>query len=122
MLAGDWLEIGKLNQITIIHDKKRIPVRCTVHQVEQFRALQEKAGTRQEGEKIDMVVDAAELMAVIMNPVPNVEEWGREKILEAFDVDQMRLLTQVWLERKLYSPRIEADPHLGGQVPSRPKA
>lgn len=115
MLAGKWLEIRELNQITLLIDGKRIPIQCTLSQLERFQSLTEAEKQVQE-EKTSTVqkiaMDSYELAEIVLNPKPNEIKFSREEIQDKIDVDQVNILVKTWIERKVYAPRIEADPIL----------
>lgn len=104
------------NRIEITAGGKTFPLRCTMGQMERWLALPAVAD---DGEATPMdrarrhVMRALDIAEIALNPLPNEMAWSREAINEAFDADQVMLLALLWVERKVFSPRLEADPNLG---------
>lgn len=115
MLTGNWLEIGKLNTITVVIDEQRIILESTLGQVERYLELAKKR-TDEEGKPeqglLRAIADAVDVVEVILNPDPANPKITRERIQQKVDIDQMKLIIQTWVERKLYVPRLEPDPIL----------
>jgi hypothetical protein len=119
MLTGNWLQIGKLNNITVTIGKKAIVLQSTLGQVERYLDLTKKRDDSSKAEPEEklgdfrkVVADAADVLEVVLNPNPTEIQVSREEIMNSIDIDQMKLIIQVWVERKLYLPRLEADPTL----------
>jgi hypothetical protein len=121
MLSGEWITIGKLNQITVIIDGKPIALRCTLHQVEQFQANSEKIGSDEKFTAVSVTMKPVEIVEIALNPLPGKIDFTRDQIMEKLDLDQINMLARVWIERKVFAPRIESDPILAPVSPG-PKA
>lgn len=122
MLTGNWLEIGKLNQITVTIGGKKVPLRCTVSQVERFQALGERMRETPPVEGVapgKLLADALDVVEIVLNPMPNETSFARSDIETAMDADQVKILAQVWIDRKMFSPRVEPDPTLGPSEKAR---
>ncbi|MBF0410926.1 MAG: hypothetical protein HQM10_26510 [Candidatus Riflebacteria bacterium] len=111
MLTGNWLEINKLNDISIAVSGKKIPLRCTLYQIEKYQQLVELKKSEEKTKSLqEMINDEVSLLEIILNPVPNEVQFTQSDICEKFDLDQIKLITRVWLERKVFLPKLEADP------------
>lgn len=109
MQTGKWIVPGQLNSITY---KIKLPsgeikegaLRYTVSQRNRFQELVKK-----EAEEGSKKIDLAHLA---LNPVADEENFSADEIESALDLDQIQLLGQIWLDKKVVSPKLtpELDP------------
>lgn len=98
---------------------KQVPIRQTVHQMERFAAFTEAEKGKAEapadeplGGRFRRLFDEQLSVAeIVLNPEPNKTDWAREAIEKALDVDQVKFLVDVWMQ-KVFSPKLAADPRL----------
>ena len=119
MSNNGWIEIidNGYAQISVKINNKVIPLRFTVSQQERLIELQgrqkEEAEKEQNQDK-DVITsfltkrtnDDIECCLIALNPMPDKTEYTREFIEENLDVDQIRLLTQIWMSRKVLNPSV----------------
>lgn len=103
MQTGEWIIPGQLNNITYKiklpnGEIKEGPLRFTVSQKDRFDEFIKK----QKEESFDNV----KLAHIALNPVGDKEVISIEEIKESLDLDQINLLGQMWLERKIRAPKI----------------
>ncbi|GAB1355441.1 hypothetical protein MASR1M12_41850 [Erysipelotrichia bacterium] len=108
MQTGEWLKPGTLNSIQYAFKMKDGTTRTgflrfSKHQQEKFEAFHKMP----DGDKSHAV-----LCEIALNPEPDKIDFSREEIDAIFDVDQMVILSKVWMERKVSNPRLskELDP------------
>lgn len=104
MQIGEWIKPGPLNTLLYSIRKtdgtvKTGQLRFTKSQQERFIEFQKKEEGR---------TDVA-LSHIALNPVSDPEDFSIEEIEQAFDVDQIRLLNAVWLDKKVGNPRLSRD-------------
>lgn len=100
MQNGKWLTAEPLGQvaynITLADGtKKQGYLRFTRHQQKQHEEITK-----------NKEADIVEVASIILNPEPNKCEFTKEQIEEAFDIDQIRLLINVWLQKKVINPSL----------------
>lgn len=123
MQSGKWIEDGILNQVTVKIGGKPIRLRKTHHQVEQFQKLAEarKSNDPTSGKTTgaDLVAgnvqSALDICEIALNPDPGKVEFTREQISAELDADEIEILSRVYLDRKMFAPRIDRDPLFADQ-------
>lgn len=50
--------------------------------------------------------DIVEIAEIILNPEPNVIEFTKQQIEESLDIDEIRFLINVWLNKKVINPTL----------------
>lgn len=103
---------------------KAVRIRHTVHQMERFSTLTEAGKNKPEPPADEplsdrfarLYADHLDLAEIVLNPEPNKVDWTRETIEKALDVDQVKMLTDVWM-RKVFEPKLAADPRLAPEAP-----
>lgn len=130
MQTGEWIEVGKLNQITVKIGGRAIRLRKTLHQVEQFQKLasakkdaDESGSEKRTGADLIQanVQNALDICEIALNPEPNKVEFSRDQITRELDADEIEILSRVYLDRKMFAPRIDHDPlfaDMGKTVPA----
>lgn len=119
MPNNNWLEVidNGYAQISVKIGGKLIPLRFTVSQQERLIELQAKQKEEREKENSsndDIVYsflnkrtnDDIECCLIALNPLSDKTEYTREFIEENLDIDQIRLLSQIWMSRKVLTPSI----------------
>lgn len=126
MLTGNWLEINKLNDMTLTMGGKKLKLRSTLSQIERFQALVEKMNAADPDKANSSnfakkaMMDAVDVVEIALNPDPEKVEFTQDDIMKNMDVDQIRILSEKWIQKKVYAPGVEADPLLGPQERARP--
>lgn len=100
MQKENWLTMQPLNKIQydiVLGDgsHKTGYLRFTRHQQQQYEAVMKNKDA-----------DVVEVAEVIFNPEPNVVGLTRQQIEEALDVDEMRLLMTLWVNKKVIAPTL----------------
>lgn len=100
MQKSNWLVMQPLNKIQYdiaLADgtKKTGYLRFTRYQQQQHEEISK-----------NKEADIIEVASIIFNPVPNVCEFTKEQIEEALDLDEIRLLVNVWLQKKVINPSL----------------
>lgn len=119
MPNNGWFEIidNGYSQISVKINNKVIPLRFTVSQQERLIQMQnrQKDELEKEADHNQEIVtsflnkrtsDDIECCLIALNPLPDKTEYTREFIEENLDLDQIRLLSQIWMSRKVLSPSI----------------
>lgn len=118
MQHGEWLVSRKRNEVLITLKGKQINVRITLHQMQRYEEWAKAASGNEQGGMIRLYNDALDIAEIALNPIPNQVDFTREEIEAELDIDQVRLFAQTWIQRKVFEPRLEADPILGPQNPA----
>lgn len=104
---------------------KKMPLRYTVYQQEQLSALfesqrqkaEESERAEEEPGKPNMLVRSYQqdmaICLVALNPQPDKCDFTREDVGENLDIDQVKLLAEYWLSRKIFSPTMAGEPGRG---------
>lgn len=100
MQKDNWLIMQPLNKIQyniVLSDgtKKTGYLRFTRYQQQQHEEISK-----------NKEADIVEVASIILNPVPNVCEFSKEQIEEALDIDEVKLLINVWLQKKVINPNL----------------
>lgn len=98
---------------------KAVPIRQTVHQMSRFASVTEAGKNKPEPPADEPFADRfarlyaehLELAEIILNPTPDKIDWTREAIEKALDVDQVKMLVDVWMA-KVFAPKLAPDPRL----------
>lgn len=119
MPNNGWFEIidNGYSQISVKINNKVIPLRFTVSQQERLIQMQnrQKDELEKEADHNQEIVtsflnkrtsDDIECCLIALNPLPDKTEYTREFIEENLDLDQIRLLSQIWMSRKVLNPSI----------------
>lgn len=98
--SKDWLVMGPLNKIQYnieLKDgtKKTGYIRFTKYQQQQHEAVIKSSDN-----------DVSQLAEIILNPEPNCCSFTKEQIEESLDIDEMRLLVGIWLNKKVINPSL----------------
>lgn len=112
MQNGKWLEMMSFNRIkynlTLTDgSKKEGFLRFTKGQSDRYAEYLENVS------KTDNLVKYNEVAEIILNPDVNKIEFTKEMIDEIFDLDELRILVDLWLEKKVLKPKLskELDPN-----------
>ena len=112
MQDGKWLEMMSFNRIKYnltLKDgsKKEGFLRFTKGQSDRYSEYLETVS------KTDNLVKYNEVAEIILNPDINKIEFTKEMIDEIFDLDELRILVDLWLEKKVLKPKLskELDPN-----------
>lgn len=54
-----------------------------------------------------MRMDSVDVVEIALNPEPGAPAYSREKIERLLDLDQISILAQVWIDRKVFNPRLK---------------
>lgn len=131
-----WLIDEGLNRIFVMVGAERVELRCTVSQHERYlelietrraekdaadKAADEEAKARGEEKtaskttlKENLVttrVSSLDVASIALNPKPEIK-YTKSDIEDLLDVDQIYLVAETWLQRKVYGPTLEQNPLL----------
>lgn len=112
MTIKSWknIEDNGNGRITVILGDKKVPLRYTVHQMEELSVVMDKV----KGIKAPTLKEIAEndlnICMIALNPEPDKVEFTREEITALLDVDQIKILVAYWLEKKVYIPTMDDPP------------
>lgn len=98
MQKENWLVMQPLNKIQFdiaLSDgsHKQGFLRFTRHQQKQYEEVTKNKDA-----------DVVEIAEVILNPEPNVVTITRQQIDESLDLDEIKLLMKLWIEKKVVNP------------------
>ena len=109
-----WLKINDngYSQITVEIEDKKIPLRYTVYQHERMLEFQSKKIEPKEGENFLKARAEADLEVchIALNPMPLNDDFSKEDINEMLDLDQQRILSAIWIEKKVLNPSTAPNP------------
>jgi hypothetical protein len=104
---------------------KKLPLRYTLHQQDQLNALfesqrqkaeeSEQAGeeTARPGMLIRSYQQDMAVCLIALNPQAEKCDFTREDVENNLDIDQVKLLAEYWLSRKIFSPTMAGEPGRG---------
>lgn len=111
-----WFDItdNGYSQITVKIGGKAVPLRFTVSQQERLVDFQKKQKSDAEAADnensgnflIRRASDDLECCMIALNPLPNQVDFTREDIENNLDIDQIRLLSIIWISRKVMNPSV----------------
>ncbi len=111
-----WFDItdNGYSQITVKIGGKTVPLRFTVSQQERLVDFQKKqksdieAADNENSENFlfRRASDDLECCMIALNPLPNQVDFTREDIENNLDIDQIRLLSTIWISRKVLNPSV----------------
>lgn len=109
MNTWDKLEEAKNGRITISIGGKETELRYTVHQMQRLEAMfsaekDEETGVRSLSKVSERDIDICE---IALNPLFDQTDFTREFIVEKLDLDQIKILAQYWLQKKVFTPSFE---------------
>ena len=109
MNTWDKLEEAKNGRITISIGGKETELRYTVHQMQQLEKKfaeekEDEPGIRSLSKVSERDIDICE---IALNPLPNQTDFTRDFIVEKLDLDQIKILAQYWLQKKVFTPSFE---------------
>lgn len=95
-----WLKMLPLNRIECTIQLAngtfhKSMLRFTKHQQEQYNEINKQENA-----------DIADLAYVILNPEPNKIDISKEEIENALDLDEIKLLISVWINKKVVAPSL----------------
>lgn len=100
MQKENWLVMQPLNKIQydiVLDDgtRKQGYLRFTRYQQQQHEEISK-----------NKEADISEVASIILNPEPNKCEFTKQQIEEALDLDEIKLLVNVWLQKKVINPTL----------------
>ena len=127
-----WLKINDngYSQITVEIDDRKIPLRYTVYQHEklleyhanQFKQIESnvKEAEKQNDKVTDLLEkgldtfkkkasNALEICYIALNPYPEAIDFSKEDINEMLDLDQQQILSNIYLEKKVFKPSMDKE-------------
>lgn len=109
MNTWEKLEESKNGKINISIGGKETELRYTVHQMQQLEKKfaedkEEKTGVRSLSKVSERDID---ILEIALNPLPDQTDFTREYIISNLDLDQIKLLAQYWLQKKVFTPNFE---------------
>ena len=107
MQSGNWLEMMSLNRIKYnikMSDgsKKEGFLRFTKSQSDRYtKLLKEKSENKE-------ILSPDEILEIALNPEENTIVFSKEQINETLDVDEQKLLSTIWMQKKIIEPRLSS--------------
>lgn len=109
MNTWEKLEESKNGRIQITVSGKETELRYTVHQMQRLEAMfsaekDEETGVSSLSKVSERDID---ILEIALNPLPDQTDFTREFIVEKLDLDQIKILAQYWLQKKVFNPSFE---------------
>ena len=112
MQGENWLKMMSLNRIKYsikLNDGslKEGFLRFSKSQSDRYTQLLKEKGEKDEPLMPD------EILEITLNPEADKDVFTREQINEALDIDEQKLLSTVWMQKKIIEPKLsrELDPN-----------
>ncbi len=112
MNTWEKLEESKNGRIQITVGGKETELRYTFHQMQRLEDLfsaekDDEIGVRSLSKVAEREIDICE---IALNPLPDQFEFPREFIMANLDLDQIKILSNYWLKKKVFTPDLEVKP------------
>lgn len=99
------LQEHKNGRITVEIGGKQAELRYTVHQMQQLEAkFAARLETGAAKGLTSIAEDDIDICEIALNPRPDVIDFTRDEIKASLDLDRIKVLSQYWLEKKVFSP------------------
>lgn len=112
MQNGNWIEMLSLNRIKYdikMSDgsKKEGFLRFTKSQSDRYTQLLKEKSENKE------ILGPDEILDIALNPEENTVVFTKEQINQSLDIDEQKLLSTIWMNKKIIEPRLsrELDPN-----------
>ncbi len=98
----------KLTEKSVVIGDKEIPLRYTVHQMQELeRVLTSDRENKEANKSLSAIAEQdLAICEIALNPEPNSACVIREEIENALDLDQIKLLAQYWMQHKVFAPEL----------------
>lgn len=102
-------------KISVTLDGKTVPLRYTVHQMQQLALIMEDGKDEKERTLEDIAEKDLEICEIALNPDPTETTFTKDQINQCLDLDQIKLFATYWLQKKVFSPTMDKFPQIGNQ-------
>lgn len=117
-MATPWLIDEGLNRLYVLVGGERVELRYTVSQHERYLELIEASKAHQKPEKatlkdnlVSTRISSLDVAHIALNPSREAK-YSKADIEDKLDIDQVYLIAETWLNRKVYSPTLKQNPFL----------